>query len=848
MPFSAGDKLGPYEITALIGKGGMGEVYRAHDSRLGRDVAIKVSAARFSERFEREARLIASLNHPNICTLYDVGPNYLVMEYIEGESPKGPMPLDQALSIARQIADALEAAHEKPIIHRDLKPANIKIKPDGLVKVLDFGLAKMHEPPGEDGDTIPLGLTEAGAILGTPAYMSPEQALGKKADKRTDIWGFGIVLYELLTGERPFNGKEMGDILESVVKEQPDLSRAPVEVRRLLQSCLEKDRNKRLRDIGDVWRQLESGTEVPRQTEVRPTKLPWIVAAIAMAAALALGFLYFRAPVEAPRVIRFSVLPPEKAALAPQGPAISPDGRRLALVVTSGGQNSIWLRDLDSFAFRPVPGTEDARDPFWSPDSRFLAFFGGNKLKKIDLSVPSTPGPALTLCDCNEGIDGGSWGRGDVILLTPGYPPDGGLFQIPAGGGTLTPVTHVEAGGEVFHGVPWFLPDGRHFLYRAVHAVKEESATYVGSLDSKVRQLAFTGDGQGVYASPGYLVFTRDRILMAQPFNAAKGQVTGDAVAIAADPVGVRVNDLPLFSLSQNGVLVFASGAAGGNRQLTWLDPTGKPVGTIGQPSPVLFDEPEISPDGGTVAFETHSFDIWLHDLTRGGDSRFTFTPGRAAYPVWSPDGSQIAFGAPGAGSIVYQRATKGQAQDVALDSDARVKRPSDWSRDGRYIIEETQSAKKRHEIWVLPLFGDRKPFAYLHTEFNETGAKLSPDGRWLAYVSDKSNRNEIYVTTFPKPGTEWPISISGGGRPVWSRNGKELYFISADQKMMAVDIKPGASFEYGAPKPLFDVRIEPTGSFDVVKDGRFLVPVPTDEGAAEAIHVVINWPAELKK
>jgi serine/threonine protein kinase len=843
----------------------MGEVYRARDTKLKRDVALKVLPDAYARdpgrmaRFQREAEVLASLNHPNIAHIYGVEERALVMELVEGASPKGPLPFDDAWKTALQIADALEYAHEKGIIHRDLKPSNVKVTPDGVVKLLDFGLAKaFSETADSDGTdpenspTVTLGATVAGVILGTAAYMAPEQARGKRVDKRADIWSWGVVLYELLTGERLYQGDDVADTLAQVLTKEPPLERVPQQVRKLLRRCLEKEPRRRLRDIGDA-RDLLDETVAP-STPSR-ARLGWITAGLLAVTALTFGILYFRKPTDVPRVIRFSILPPEKGTFAPDIPAVSPDGRRLAVVVTSGGQNSIWIRDLDSFTFRPLPGTEDARYPFWSPDTRQLAFFAGSKLKKVDLSVPSAPLPAVTICDCPSTVIGGSWGKGDVILFTPGFG-SGPLSSIPAVGGTPTPVTRLQA-GERFHAGPWFLPDGRHFLYQAIGVPAGVSATtiYVRELGSKAQHTIRTGVSPGVYASPGYVLFTTlEHVLMAQPVDGSKGETTGDPLAVFPEPIGYRGGNIPLVSASLNGVLAYASGAAGaGVVQLTWFDRSGTPNGTVDMPARLQYAT--ISPDGTTVAsahVSSEGGDIWLHDLARGSDTRFTPRSLRQVpSPVWSGDGSQIAFydRPTRAGSVVYQKATGGQAQDEVLDKDDRIKRSVDWSSDGRYIIEESVDTEKTgYKIWVLPLFGDRKPFQYLNSQFNETDAKLSPDGHWLAFVSDKSKRNQVYVTSFPKPGKDWPISVNGGDRPIWSRNGKELYFISADQKMMVVDLKPGSKFDYGMPKALFDVRIDPQNTFDVAKDGRFLVPVRTEQGTTATINVVINWQAGLKK
>ena len=853
MSLSAGTKLGPYEILASIGKGGMGEVYKAHDPRTGRDVAIKISAEEFSERFEREARAIAALNHPNICHLYDVGPNYLVMELVEGESPKGPLPLDEALHIAKQIADALDAAHTIGIVHRDLKPGNIKIKPDGTVKVLDFGLAKMGGTPAakaEDSPTLSMAATQAGMILGTAGYMAPEQARGKPVDKRADIWAFGVVLFELLAGKRLFQGDDVADTLAAVLRHEPDWEQVPAKVRRLLRRCLAKDQGKRLRDIGDAWELLD---EAPLATAPSPSPLGWVAWSVAGMLALALGLVSYRhVREERPRVLKMSILPPEKATFtATSLPAISPDGRRLAFAATLDGKDSLWVRDLDSLAARALTGTDGASYPFWSPDGRSIGFFADAKLKRIEVAG----GPALTLCDATA-VRGGTWSKNDVIVFGV---LNGGMFRVPAAGGSATTLTRLDqASGETSHRFPWFLPDGRHFLYTTQNATDtEKTSVYVADLDSKSRKFLVAADSNAVYTPPGYLLFVRERTLMALPFDAGKLQTTGDAVPIAEQVDYVSGRNQNQFSASQNGVLAYTSGGGGGTPRLTWFDRSGKAVGTLGAPGGLVLSV-RISPDGKTVAVDRldKAFDIWLHDLVSGTISRFTFGPKNNAFPVWSPEGSRIAFYSDRDGiAHAFQKVTNGTAQDEVVDKPLgdppRATRVDDWSRDGRYIIESLDNTgKTKGDIWVLPLFGDRKPFPYLQTEFNERLARLSPNGQWLAYTSDESKRSEVYVQTFPTPGGKWQISTNGGSRSVWSRDGKELYFLGADGKMMAVEVKAGAKFEAGLPKALFDARF-PGGNtawYDVSPDGRFLIPIQLEQTANAPMTVVINWTAGLRK
>jgi len=843
-----GQRISHYEVISLLGVGGMGEVYRAKDARLNRDVAIKFADEAFSDRFEREARTIAALNHPNICTLHDVGPNYLVMELVEGETLaeriiRGVLPLEEALGIAEQIAEALEAAHERGIVHRDLKPANIKIKPDGTVKVLDFGLAKIDQQvPHIDS---PL-TTRPGLVLGTAAYMSPEQARGNPVDKRTDIWAFGAVLYEMLTGRQAFTGETITDVLAAVVKTEPDWEGVPVKVRRLLRSCLEKEPKQRLRDIGDVWGLLEDSAPAgpgPR------SMLPWGIALLLM---VALAFAYFHHSADEPRLLKFSVPPPEKASFNTSSiPTISPDGRRLAFAATMGGKDTLWVHNLDSLAPRQLLGTDGAKEPFWSPDGRFLAFFADRKLKKIDLSG----GPALSLSDIDDDEPiGGSWNKDDVILFGPA--DTGSLFRVSAAGGIATSISSADTAlSKESHLWPWFLPDGHQFLY-SVQTEDPKDKVYIADLDSKTRRQVLVENSNAVYAPPGYLLFLREGTLMAQPFNAGRREMKGDAVAIAEKVY--YSNDLARgqFSSSQNGVLAYISGP-GLNLELTWLDRSGKVSGTIGG-APT---RPAISPDGNTVAVdrldpETGYTNLWLHNLARGSDSRFTFNSKSNFNPVWSPDGSRIAFASNRDGHQfhhIYQKGTSGTAGDEPLDKSKHFKLPLDWSRDGRYIIEEVFE-KTNWDIWILPLFGDRKPFPYELTNWDERWAKLSPDGKWLAYASDETKRYEIYVQTFPTPGGKFQISTNGGEIPVWSRDGKELFFIGRDRKLMAVEMKwdateDGARFEAAVPKPLFDTRIRSTYSwFDVSKDGRFLMPTQTEPSGSAAVTVVVNWTAGLKK
>jgi serine/threonine protein kinase/WD40 repeat protein len=872
----APQSIAHYRMIAKIGEGGMGEVWRAVDTKLGREVAIKILPEAFTQdedrlaRFTREAQVLASLNHPNIASIHGVEERALIMELVEGPTlaeriAQGPMLLEEALAAAAQIAEGLEYAHERGVVHRDLKPANLKITPEGRLKILDFGLAKAA--PGdatpidpESSPTLTMRATQAGIIIGTAAYMSPEQAMGKPVDKRADIWSFGAVLWELLTGRQLFKGETVTDTLAGVLREPIDFARLPAEtpapIRGLLRRCLDRNPKTRLRDIGEARIALkEPAAHLPATVTAPPAPRsfwPWIAAACA-ATTLAMGALYLHRPAEEPRVLKLQISPPAKSALVSTAPAISPDGRRIAFVAVTDGVHHVWTRDLDSLESRLLPGTEGAIEPFWSPDSRSIGFFAEGYLKKID----AAGGPASSLCDAPAGR-GGTWSQNGVIVFSPSF--SGGLLRVSSAGGASVRLTTVDqAAGEAAHIYPSFLPDGRHVLYFAMNRDHAKHALWVADLNSKERRRILPTSTNTAYAPPGFLLLVRDGTLMALPFNAATAQVTGEAVPVAEQVdyyLGMN-QSRALFSVSGNGVLVYGTGMSRGRIQLTWFDRSSKLLGTVGPPG--LVNWPAISPDGKTVAVsrddpQTGVSDVWLYDLARGSSNRLTsHSKGNSLFPLWSPDGEYVSYSSDwDSETKLYRKASGGGGAEEILYAPRPSMRADDWSRDGRYLVGEQGNSVARGNLWVFPLFGDGKQYQFLNSEFHETRARISPDSRWLAYVSDRTGRNEVYVTSFPAAGAQTQISTGGGSFPAWSGDGKQLFYLAGTRQLMAVAIKAGSRIEAGIPEFLFEVPFATTSGnssrFDVAKDGRFLIPVDATSSALPSIVVVGNWTAGLRR
>jgi Tol biopolymer transport system component len=872
MTLTAGARFGPYEVLSTLGVGGMGEVYRARDTRLDRDVAIKVLPETFTSdqdrlaRFQREAKVLASLNHPNIAAIYgieDSNASYaLVMELVEGPTladriAQGPVAVAEALSIARQIAEALASAHDCGIIHRDLKPANIKLRPDGTVKLLDFGIAKAIEPSNplspevsESPTVTAAALTEAGVILGTAPYMSPEQARGQRVNAQTDIWAFGCVLYEMLSGRAAFRRATLTDTMAAVIESEPDwsaLPRAtPDSVVRLLRRALEKNSSRRLHAIADARLDLDEARDAmaappPVASSTRARRSLTLAAAAAAVIILLLGAALWRTR----NGESASTLTPTRLSIAAPGQvtpqlsvAVSPDGRRLAYVATDAvGGSKIWVRDLNALAPHALAGTEDAAHPFWAPDGSAIGFVAGGKLKRVDAGG----GNVLALADV-ETRSGAAWSPTGVILFTP---RQGEFATVPDTGG---PVSTVLTSGNW----PCFLPDGRHFLFHAIAREGVEAGVYVGSFGSQTTKLVLPGDFQAVFAPPDYLLTARDEgLVFAQHFDLTQLEVTGEPIPVAEGVWSARLGSRLSVSAT-SGVLAYIN-ASLENTEPAWFDRSGRPIGTLGAPGPYQAQSPRIAPDGASVvmAHVRASPGIWVTRIADGTTRQLTLETG-ATRPIWSSDASRILFqwarGANDVAVSIQDARGIGSAQFAGAIGGYVL----DWSPDGQRLVF---GRGRPSDLWILPVGASGDPVLFARSAFNKTQAQVSPNGRWITYTSLDTGRDEVYVDSFPVAGNRRQVSVGGGMQPRWRRDGSELFYLAPDQMLMAVPVNSKSEyFDAGRAAPLFRTRLLPEGSqipgwpamYDVTPDGqRFLINGPlADPGPP--ITVVLNWTAGL--
>jgi serine/threonine protein kinase/Tol biopolymer transport system component len=908
MSLASGTKLGPYEIESPLGAGGMGEVYRARDTRLDRIVAVKILPSHLSsnleakQRFEREARTISSLNHPHICVLHDVGSqdgtDYLVMEYVQGESldsrlQKGPLPVKQALECGEQICDALEKAHRAGIVHRDLKPGNIMLTASGA-KLLDFGLAKPASgmlsaqtltraslTPSTPTMSLsalsgpPATLTQQGSIVGTFQFMAPEVLQGQEADARSDIFSFGCVLYEMLTGRRAFEGKSQISVASAILEKEPEpitkmLPAAPPALDHVVQECLAKDPESRWQNAADIARELRwissSGSGVNPAPPVRlrarwRAHLLWAALAAALLAALLWSSLRERQPA---RTLRSFLPPPAEMGFDFTGdfsgpPAISADGTAIAFCTRNQKEkNAIWVQSLGELAAKKLEGTEGASFPFWSPDGKFLGFFADGHLKKI----PALGGPITVLAD-TPNPRGGSWNQDNIILYEPNYRDS--LWRISAAGGTPVQVTKLETGKHTTHRWPWFLPDGKHFLFFATsHSGDPEQGVFFGSLEDGSYKRLLDSDSGAQYAS-GYVLYHLQSQLLAQKFDPAKGVLSGDPIPVASLVEFDSGTWHTTFAVSQNGVLVYEPGAKMLGNDLSWLDRSGKVLGKVGERA-FYKGSGRISQDGKrlAVAMGEPQADIWVFDLTRGSRTRLTFGGGTHLMPSWSADGQRVVFvrqeGATTiTGTALCSRLANGAGQEeVLMDRDSSGAPVTllfpQWSPDGRYLVHLAQSGPTGAGVWALPLTGEKKPFAVVQAPSALARIiqyRLSPDGRWLAYSSTESGREEVYVTHFPSGEGKWQVSQNGGTFPTWRGDSREIWFAGTDSSIHAATVNPKSTeFEVDPARTMFDVSyLGPLGNpYDVAPDGQRLIFNTYPESIPTPLVLVTNWTADAKK
>jgi Tol biopolymer transport system component len=901
MALAAGTKLGPYEIESPLGAGGMGEVYRAKDTRLDRTVAIKILPTQFSEdsearqRFDREARAISSLSHPNICQLYDVGSqdgiSYIVMECLQGETladrlEKGPLPLKQLLRYGSEICEGLGTAHRNGVVHRDLKPGNIMLTKTGA-KLMDFGLAKpvsiTSSPSGLTATSATPGkshpLTMQGTVVGTLQYMSPEQIEGKEADTRSDIFSLGCVLYEMATGKRPFEGKSAASIMAAVLEREPIAISSvtpalPAALDRVVKACLAKDPDERLQTVQDVKLQLQwlgeerggSGSqaspEAPGTGRLRRReRVVWLVTTLGALFVAALAF--YRLAEQGPQpVVQTNIGAADKLRFNFSGnisgpPAISPDGLHLVFSAIDEGRAQLYIRTLSDLSIRPLAGTDDGRFPLWSPDSHSVAFFAEGKLKRVDISG----GIPVAINDASNGR-GGSWGSTGIIVFAPNY--NSSLLQVPAGGGAASEVFKLDSPKYSTYRWPWFLPDGKHFLYFAAnHLTPNNSNTegiFFASLDGKENRLLLRSASNAIYAS-GYLLYAVGDVLRAQPFDPGSGQIRGDSTVLAN---GVQ-NDNEVWrgivAASESGLLLYQPVAARTGLKLAWFDRSGKQVGAIGEPDD--YYQVKLSPDDKKLALAIGQMKhtIWIYDLSEDTRSRFTFDVNSHSNPVWSPDGSQLGYAADQGGvqdALVFGKASNGAGEPKQILGSALTEQmeqsPSDWSPDGRWMIYTRGTlgaGSQGTDLWVFRVDGSQQPIPYITGPGDQQEAQFSPDGHFVAYESNEAGDPEIYIAAFPWSGAKWQVSTNGGAEPRWRRDGQELFFTAGDQVMAARVKKLGLGLEVSQAHPLFRLNLgggETPFRYAVTRDGQRFVAIVSAQDSSPPLVLVQNWTTKLKQ
>jgi eukaryotic-like serine/threonine-protein kinase len=881
MALAPGTKLGPYDIQAPLGVGGMGEVYRARDTRLDRAVAIKILPAHLSndpvrkQRFEREAKTISSLNHPHICVLHDVGHqdgiDYLVMECIEGETlakrlEKGALPLEQVLKFGAQVADALDKAHRSGMVHRDLKPSNIMLTPTGA-KLLDFGLAKPATPMTNLATmTVTKAespMTEERTIVGTFQYMSPEQLEGKELDGRSDIFSLGAVLYEMVTGRRAFEGKSQLSVATAILEREPEpvgtvKPTTPAALDHAIKKCFAKSADERWQSASDLASELKwitesgaqaAGTVLLRATTKSRERIAWLLAGASLLALIAAA-IWWRTPRPPEQTMYFPAPMPSPA----RDIAVAPNGHTVVVLayLESARKDALWIYELGSPGAKNLADTEGATYPFWSADGRFLAFFADGKLKKLELSG----GPVQTICDAPSGR-GGTWNKDGIIVFTPVASSGVGLYRIPASGGTATQTSKLDTGrGELSHRWPMFLPDGRHFLYMTANFAGQKGvdAIFVGALDSDEKRFVVEADGNAAFAEPGYLVFYRDKTLLAQRFDLKRFALTGEPTTILTDIQYQPQVKRAVFGASEPGLLVAQSGSGVALSQLVWLDRKGTQISAVSKPQ--VYGDLSLAPNGKFAALcmtdmASQNTDVWTYDLERGIAKRLTFDPAAESVPVWSPDAERLIFSSNrnSTKNDLYLKNSDGSQEEKRIVEGGVNNFANDWSRDGKYILFARDA-----DLWFTTL-PELKSTLFLKAPSVLRNGQFSPDGKWVAYASNETGKWEIYVTSFPEPRGKWQVSTGGGEQPRWRGDGKELFYLSSDAKVMAVPVTTGANFDAGTPVALFQasprqpIPLYDLFAYDVSRDGqRFLILTQLKQAETAPMSIVLNWTAKLNK